>query len=421
MDLILRRARLEQRDGIVDIAVEGGAIAAIAPRVPAEAPVELEAEGRLVSPAFVDPHIHLDKVEVFPLLPPNRTGTLSEAIELLHRTKRAASVEEIAARAGAVIRRAVAAGTTFIRTHVDVDTVGGLRPLEGVARARAEHADLCEIQIVAFPQEGIERDPGTEDLMREAMERGADVVGGMPHWERTPDASQRHVDVCLDLAVRHDADVDMHIDETDDPRSRTLEVLIDATESYGWGGRVAAGHVCAMAGWDDGYAADMVARAASAGVALITNPCTNLLLQGRMDNEPRRRGLLRVKEALAAGVVVGCGQDCVNDAFYPFGAADQLQVALVLAHAAQLSTPSEIAAALRMVRHDAARILRLERYGVAEGSQADLVVLDAEDLHEALRYQVPRRWVIRRGRVAAETVTGRRLHREPMADAAADA
>jgi cytosine deaminase len=369
----------------------------------------------------VDPHIHLDKVEVSPLLPPNRTGTLNEAIALLHRTKRVASTEEVAARAGVIIRRAVAAGTTYIRSHVDVDTVGGLRPLEGVARARAEHADICEIQIVAFPQEGIERDPGTEDLMREAMERGADLVGGMPHWERTAEGSRRHVELCMDLAERHDADVDMHIDETDDPASRTLEMLINATEVHGWGGRVAAGHVCAMAAWDDGYAADMVARAASVGVALITNPCTNLVLQGRLDSEPRRRGLLRVKEALAAGVLIGCGQDCVNDTFYPFpfGAADQLQVALILAHAAQLSTPPEIVAALRMIRQDAARILRLQRYGVAEGSQADLVVLEAGDLHEALRYQVPRRWVIRQGRVVAETTTDRWLHRGPVVDAGA--
>jgi cytosine/creatinine deaminase len=419
MDLIIRGARLEDRDGVLDVAVKDGVIAAIAPRLSVEAPVELEAAGRLVSPSFVDPHIHLDKVEVSPLLPTNRTGTLSEAIELLHRSKRTSSAEEIAHRAGRVIQRAVAAGTTFIRSHVDVDTVGGLRPLEGVARARAEHADLCEIQIVAFPQEGIERDPGAEDLMLAAMTRGANLVGGMPHWERSPEASRHHVEWCLDLAVRHDADVDMHVDETDDPGSRTLEMLINATESHGWGGRVAAGHVCAMAAWEDSYAAEMVARAASVGVALITNPCTNLVLQGRMDAEPRRRGILRVKEALAAGVVLGCGQDCVNDAFYPFGAADQLQVALVLAHAAQLSTPAEIDAALRMVRHDAARILRLEQYGVVEGSRADLVVLDAEDLHEALRHQAPRRWVIRRGRLVAETVTEQRLHREPAAAAGA--
>src|SRR4051812_6087940 len=178
MDLILRRARIEEREDLHDVAVAGGRIVEVAPRVDAEAEVELDAEGRLASPALVEPHIHLDKVLVWDLLPPNRSGTLAEAIEILHRTKAASSAEEVAQRAGVVIRQAVIAGATTIRSHVDVDTIGGLRPLEGVVRARAEHADICDIQIVAFPQEGIERCPGTAELMAEAMDSGADLVGG---------------------------------------------------------------------------------------------------------------------------------------------------------------------------------------------------------------------------------------------------
>src|SRR5919201_1316007 len=173
MDLILRRARIEDREDPHDIAVDDGRIVRIAPHVDAEARVELDAEGRLASPALVEPHIHIDKVNVWPLLPPNRAGTLAEAIELLHRTKAASSADEVAERAGEVIRRAVIAGVTTLRSHVDVDTIGGLRPLQGVLQARAEHADLCDIQIVAFPQEGIERDPGTDELMQEAMREGA--------------------------------------------------------------------------------------------------------------------------------------------------------------------------------------------------------------------------------------------------------
>jgi cytosine deaminase len=415
MDLILRRARIEDHDGLFDVGLAGGRIAEVAPRIEAEAATDLDAEGRLVSPAFVEPHIHLDKVGVLPFLPPNRSGTLAEAISLLHATKRAASVEEVAERAGRVIRQAVMAGTTTIRSHVDIDTIGGLRPLEGVVRARAEHADLCDIQLVAFPQEGIERDPGTEDLMREAMRAGADVVGGMPHWESDREASRRHIEFCLDLAVEHDAAVDMHVDETDDPASRTLELLIDAAEARGWGPRTNAGHCCAMAAWEDDYAASVIARLAETDVSIVTNPCTNLLLQGREDSEPRRRGIPRVKELLAAGVRMGCGQDCVEDAFYPFGSADQLQVALILVHAAQLSEPDEIKAALRMPRAGAAGIVGLSDYGVHAGARGDLVVLDAETPEEALRLQAPRRWVIRAGGVVAETRTESELRREAVA------
>ncbi len=258
LELILRRTRLEGHDGLYDIGIGRGRIATIKKKLESQAAIDLDAEGRLASPAFVEPHIHLDKVGVRSMLPPNRSGTLTEAIELSHRTKRAATVEQVADRAGRTIRRTVLAGTTSVRSHVDVDTIGGLTPLLGVLQARKEHADLCEIQTVAFPQEGIECHPGAQDAMRAAMRAGADVVGGMPHWERDRDAAQRHVDFCLDLAVEHDADVDMHIDESDDPRCRTLELLINATEERNWGGRVSASHCCAMAAWDDAYASEII-------------------------------------------------------------------------------------------------------------------------------------------------------------------
>jgi cytosine/creatinine deaminase len=411
MDLVLRRARIEDREGLFDIGLAGGRIAEVAPRIAAECEAEIDVDGRLVSPTFVDPHIHLDKVGVLPMLPTNRSGTLAEAIELLHQSKRAATVEEIAERAGRIIRQAVMAGTTALRSHVDIDTIGGLRPLEGVVRAREEHADICDIQIVAFPQEGIERDPGTDELMRQAMKSGADAVGGMPHWEADREASRRHVEFCLDLAVEHDADVDMHVDETDDPAYRSLEMVADAAEARGWGGRTNAGHCCAMAAWEDDYTEFVIGRLREAGVSVITNPATNLMLQGRGDTRLRRRGTARVKELLEAGVLVGCGQDCVEDAFYPFGMADQLQVALILVHAAQLSAPAEIERAMQMVRGDAATIMHLSDYGLHAGARGDLVVLDAETPADALRTQAPRRWVVRAGRVVAETRTETELRR----------
>ena len=409
-DLVLRNCRLEGSSGLTGIGTTSGLIAQVG-EIDGDALAELDVQGRLVSPAFVEPHIHLDKVGTLPLLDENRTGTLAEAIEILHRTKRSATPEEIAARAGVVIRQAVASGTTRIRSHVDVDTVGGLAPLRGVLQAAREHADICEIQTVVFPQEGIIRDPGTADLMDQAMREGGNVVGGMPHWEADDQAASEHIDICMRLAQRHDADVDMHVDETDDPASKTLAMLIDATIGYGWHGRVTAGHCCAMAAWDDAYARDVIARAVTADLRFVSNPATNLLLQGRLDSEPRRRGLPRVKELLAAGLTVGCGQDCVHDGFYPFGAADQLQVALIFCHAAQLSVPPEIDAALSAIRHAAARVMGVSGYGLDVGCAADLVVLDADSMHEALRLQAARTWVIRRGTIVATTSTTTALHR----------
>jgi len=404
-DLMLRNCRLEDRPGQADIAISSGLIARVGGRVDGECRAELDVEGRLVSSAFVQPHIHLDKVGTLPLLGRNRTGTLAEAIDILHQTKRSASPDEVAARAGVVIRQAVVSGTTRIRSHVDVDTIGGLAPLRGVVQAAREHADLCEIQTVIFPQEGIIRDPGAAELMDAAMREGGDLVGGMPHWETGEQAAREHIGICMRLAQRYDTDVDMHIDETDDPGSKTLSMLIDATVDHGWQGRVTAGHCCAMAAWDDAYASEVIARAAAAGVGFVTNPATNLLLQGRLDSEPRRRGLPRIKEMLAAGLPVACGQDCVHDGFYPFGTADQLQVALIFCHAAQLSVPSEIDAALSAIRHTAARVMGVRGYGLEPGCTADLVVLDSDSMHEALRQQAPRRWVIRRGSVVASTHT----------------
>ena len=408
-DLILRGCTLEGRSAPADVAIRDGVITGVGARIDADGRAELDAGGRLVTAAFVQPHIHLDKVGTLPLLGSNRSGTLAEAIDILHRIKRSASAGDVAARAGVVIRQAVLSGTTRIRTHVDVDTIGGLTPLRGVLQAAREHADLCDIQIVAFPQEGIIRDPGSAGLLAAAMGEGAGVVGGMPHWETSEQDSRDHIAICMDLAARFDADVDMHVDETDDPRSRTLAMLIDATLAHGWQGRVTAGHCCAMAAWEESYTAEVIGRAAAARLAFVTNPATNLLLQGRLDQEPRRRGLPPVKELLAAGLTVGCGQDCVQDGFYPFGAADQLQVALILCHAAQLSAPPEIDAALRAIGTAAARLMGVSGYGLEPGCAADLIVLDAGTMHEALRLQAPRRWVIRRGAVVAQTQTASTL------------
>lgn len=411
MDLIVRQARIWGREGLWDIGVADGRYAEIAPRLAPTGARELPAEGRLLAPAFIDPHIHLDKVLVAGEVRPNRSGTLREAIEILWERKAGYTVEEIARRAGQVIESAVLTGTTRIRTHVDVDTIGKLRPLEGLLAARERYRDLVDLEIVAFPQEGIVRDPGTAELMREAVGMGADLVGGMPHHEASPEDGRRHIEVCFAIAAEHGRDIDMHVDETDDPASRTLEVLADLTVTHGYEGRVTAGHTCALAAYPERYARKVIKKLARARIHMVTNPPTNLMLQGRLDRQPVRRGITRVKELLEAGVNVAMGQDCVMDTFYPFGRADMLEVALITAHAAHLSLPHEIETVFSMATTRAAAALRLGDYGVEPGRAADFVVLDAPTAAEAIRLQAVRRWVVRRGRVVAETTMTRQLHR----------
>jgi cytosine deaminase len=336
---------------------------------------------------------------------PNVSGTLDEAIEIIWERKRAYTVEEIAERAGRVIRSALANGVTRIRSHVDVDNIGGLRPLEGVAEARRRHSDVMDIQIVAFPQEGILKNGGTEKLMWQAMEAGADVVGGMPFNEKHPQDSARHISIAFEIAKAFDADIDMHVDETDDVGARTLEMLAEQTMEHGWQGRVTAGHTCALAGYSEDYANAVIALVREAKIHMITNPATNLMLQGRLDAQPKRRGITRVKELLAEGINVSFGQDCVKDTFYPFGRVDPLEVGLIAAHAAHMSMPQEIEQVFDMQTNAAAKVMRLADYGFEPGCTADLVILDAGNASEALCKQAVRSAVIKNGRVIVENET----------------
>ena len=247
--------------------------------------------------------------------------------------------------------------------------------------------------------------------MWEAMEAGADIVGGMPANENSPDDSRAHVKLCFDIAEKYGAEIDMHVDETDDPFYRTLEMIADEAIARGFApGTVTAGHTCALAAYDDHYAGYVIEKVKRAGINVITNPVTNLMLQGRLDKQPIRRGITRVKELLAAGVNVSFGQDCVKDTFYPYGSADMLQVANVVAHAAQMSLPGEIEKLYDMVTGDANKILKITGYGLEPGCRANLLIIDARDARDAIRLCPPRRTVIRDGRVLAETTVDTRLN-----------
>lgn len=391
--------------------LEGEQVVAVGPGAAAEVSDPVDAAGGLLLPAYIDTHVHLDKVLIRDQLV-EHDGTLFGAIGAIHAAKRAYDVEDVRRRAREVIESSVLTGTTRVRSHVDVDTVGGLVPLEGVLAAAHDCADIAEVQAIAFPQEGILRDAGTADLMVAAMENGATVVGGMPHWEVGSDDQREHVRFCFDLAQRFDADVDMHVDESDDGSVRTLAIVVEETERRGWQGRVTAGHVCALSAADDDYAEEVIAGCARAGITVVSNPVTNLVIQGRGDRGLVRRGTTRVRELMSAGVPVAFGQDCVKDGFYPFGRGDLLEVALVSAHAAHLATVEEQHLALAAVTTVPAAAWRLgPAYGVTPGARADLQLYTAASWPEVLRLQDPPRQVWFRGRAVARTSVTRELLR----------
>ena len=398
---------------VVDVVVEDEVVVRVGPGAGAGTDDRVEAAGGLLLPAYVDTHVHLDKVLIRDQLV-DHDGTLAGAIGAIHAAKRAYDVQDVRRRARSAIESSVLTGTTRLRSHVDVDTIGGLTPLDGVLAAAADCADIADVQVVAFPQEGIVRDPGTAELMAAAMESGAHVVGGMPHWETTEDEQREHVRFCFELARRFDADIDMHVDETDDGTVRTLAMVVGETERSGWQGRVTAGHVCALAAADDAYADEVIAGCARAGITVVSNPVTNLVIQGRGDRGLVRRGTTRVRELMAAGVPVAFGQDCVKDGFYPFGRGDLLEVALVSAHAAHLATVEEQHQALAAVTTVPAATWHLgDAYGVQVGARADLQLYAAASWPEVLRLQDPPHHVWFRGQPVARTTVTRELLRQP--------
>jgi len=391
-----------------DVVLDGERVVVVGPGAGAGVGDRVDAAGGLLLPAYIDTHIHLDKVLIRGQLAEN-DGTLRAAIDSIHAAKKAYTHEDVRRRARGVVESSVLSGTTRLRSHVDVDTIGGLVPLEGVLAAARDCADIAEVQTIAFPQEGIVRDPGTADLMVAAMQAGADIVGGMPHWERTESEQREHVAFCFELAERFDADIDMHVDETDDGSVRTLAMVVAETERTGWQARVTVGHVCSLAAADDGYADEVIAGCARAGITVVSNPVTNLVIQGRADRGLVRRGTTRVRELMAAGVNVAFGQDCVQDGFYPFGRGDMLEVALISAHAAHLATADEQLAVLAAVTTAPATAWRLDDYGVAVGARADLQLYAAATWSEVLRGQDPPRAVWSRGRQVARTTITREL------------
>lgn len=401
MDMIIRHTHLRGRDDTWDIGITGDRIVAVARQLTESASNELDAAGNLVMPTYVNGHIHLDKCFLQEKMRPNKDYTFGECLELTWEHKARYTTEDILERAGRAIQEGIMNGTTVYRAFADVDSVGKLRGLEGLLALRQQWRGTVYIEVVAFPQEGIIRDPGTGELMEEAMRLGADVVGGLPWFEMLDEEARSHIDFCFELAKRHDKDIHMLVDDTDNPLSRSLEYLAVKTLREGYQGRVSASHCGALAAYNEVHAFKVMDLLKQANVSISSNPHISLVVQGRYDQEPIRRGITRVKQLWQHGINVFSSQDDVADPFYPFGRNDQQEVVAYLCHTAHMTAPSEIDAAFDFVTYNAARALRLQDYGLEPGSKADLNILVAPMVREVLRRQQPPRWVIRDGKVLA--------------------
>ncbi|QPC86665.1 amidohydrolase family protein [Mesorhizobium sp. NBSH29] len=389
-------------DGTVaDIGIKGEAIVAIAPRLEGTAGTTVDAAGNLVASPFVDPHFHMDATLSYGLPRINASGTLLEGIALWGELKPLLTHEAVKQRALRYCDWAVSMGLLAIRTHVDVCD-DRLLAVEALLEVQKEVAPYLDLQLVAFPQDGFYRSATARQNTLRALDLGVDVVGGIPHFERTMADGTRSVTELCEIAEKRGLMVDMHCDETDDPLSRHIEQLAYETQRLGLSGRVAGSHLSSMHSMDNYYVSKLLPLIAEAGVSAIPNPLINIVIQGRHDTYPKRRGMTRVPEMIAAGIRVGFGQDCVLDPWYPLGTADMLDVAFMGLHVGQMTSPADMAHCFDMVTGVNAAIMGLDHLGLEVGKRASLVVLDAGSSVEAIRLRPDRLCVISRGKIVAE-------------------
>lgn len=400
--LLVRNARLRSGD-VVDIGIRGERIVAVEASLTGTAEQVIDAQGRLVSPPLIEPHCHLDAVLTEGDAGHNESGTLLEGIARWAVRKQSLTREDVKRRATEGIKWYVSQGALYIRSHVDVcdPTLTALKALLEVKEACR---DLVDLQLVAFPQEGILSYSGGAELVEEALRLGCDVVGAIPHYEVTREMGVESVQIAFQLAEKYGRPIDAHCDETDDDQSRFVEVMAAETIRRGMQGRVTASHTTAMHSYSNAYAFKLFGWLKRAQMHIIANPPDNIILQGRFDTYPKRRGMTRVKELLAYGINVAVGHDSVMDPWYPFGTGNMLHAAFLAMHIAQMSGYDEIPRVWDLVTENAARVLGVEdQYGIAPGRQADLVVFDAETDRDALRMIAPALVCVKRGRIVAET------------------
>jgi len=402
MDVVIRNANLPDGQRGVDIAIEDGRIAAVGPALQAKGAQEIDACGDLVTPPFVDAHFHLDATLSYGQPRVNQSGTLLEGIALWGELKPQLTQEALIERAMQYCDWAVARGLLAIRSHVDICD-DRLLAVEALLEVKHRVAPYLDLQLVAFPQDGLLRSPTAFANLKRAIAMGVDVVGGIPHFERTMAEGAESVRILCEFAAGKGLRVDMHCDESDDPLSRHIETLAYECNRLGLHGRVNGSHLTSMHSMDNYYVSKLLPLIREAGVSAVANPLINITLQGRHDSYPKRRGMTRVPEMLAAGIDVAFGHDCVMDPWYSLGSADMLEVAHMGLHVAQMTGQDAMRACFAAVTETPARILGLQGYGVEVGCHADLVLLDAADPIEAIRLRAGRRLVLRRGRVVAES------------------
>jgi cytosine/creatinine deaminase len=401
LDLLLRGARLPGELDNRDIGIKDGLIS----EPEAEAHQSIDLAGALVTPALVEPHIHLDAVLTEGQPRHNETGSLFEGIAIWAERVKTLTVDDVKQRVRTVLRWQLANGVQFVRSHVDVCDPE-LKAVRALTELRQEIGDQMTLQLVAFPQQGIMSFEGGEDLMRRAIDLGVDVVGAIPHFELTREYGEQSIKFAFALASNKGLRVDIHCDETDDDQSRFVEVMAAETIRLGMGGRVTASHTTAMHSYNNAYAYRLINNLKRAQMHMVTNPLDNSTLQGRFDSYPIRRGHTRVKELLAAGINVCIGHDSVMDPWYPLGYADPMQAAFVLAHYGQMSGHGELRTLMDMVTWNPAQALGLEQYGLLPGCRADLCAFAAPSEMDAIRLVAPRKLVLRGGNIVARTEPG---------------
>jgi len=400
-DLLVKNCLLSQKKTPQDILIKGGVIKDIAPKITIDNIPSIDADFHFVTPPFVDSHFHMDATLSYGLPRVNKSGTLLEGIKLWGELKPNLTADAIKERALKFCKWAIARGTLAIRSHVDVSGQN-LVGVEALLDVREQMKDFIDIQLVAFPQDGLFR-ANCLDNLKAALDMGVDVVGGIPHFERTMEEGHESIRVLCEIAEKRGLLTDLHCDETDDPMSRHVEILALETTRLGLKGRVAGSHLTSMHSLDNYYFTKLISLLVEADLNIIANPLINITIQGRQDNYPKRRGLTRIPEQLNAGLKVAFGHDCVMDPWYPLGSHDMLEVAHMALHCCHMTGIDEMISCFNSVTADAASILHLDNYGINNGSNGDLVVLQCKDPIEALRLKPARLFVVRHGKVISST------------------
>lgn len=401
---LIENVRLPGREGLWQLGIDEGRFRSITPMGEArsESLEVLNARGGLAVPPFIEPHIHLDTTQTAGEPHWNQSGTLFEGIERWAERKALLTHEDVKARAWQTLKWQIANGIQFVRTHVDVSEPT-LTALKAMLEVKAEVAPWVDLQIVAFPQEGILSYPNGTALLEKALELGADVVGAIPHFEFTREYGVESLHIAFALAKKYNRPLDIHCDEIDDEQSRFVETVAALALKEEMGARVTASHTTAMHSYNGAYTSRLFRLLKLSGINFVANPLVNIHLQGRFDDYPKRRGITRVKELMAAGINVCFGHDDVFDPWYPLGTGNMLQVLHMGLHVCQLMGYQQIDDGLRLITHNSARTFGVSDYGIEEGNTANLAILPAESGFEAVRRQVPVRWSIRQGRVIATT------------------